>query len=86
MIVVVDASVAVKWFLPEPFSEAAARLLDASCELVAPDLMRLEVGSAFLKALRRGVIGSSDAAGALMRLSDPLVRFEPTAPYVEDAF
>ena len=37
--VVVDASVAVKWFLPEIHSEAALRYLDGDYERVAPDLL-----------------------------------------------
>ncbi|OHC81211.1 MAG: hypothetical protein A3G73_01560 [Rhodospirillales bacterium RIFCSPLOWO2_12_FULL_67_15] len=54
MIVVVDASVAAMWFLPEPHSESAALLLDAKCELIAPDLMRLEVANALAQAARAG--------------------------------
>ena len=86
MIVVVDASVAAMWFLPEPHSESAALLLDAKCELIAPDLMRLEVANALLKAARRGVIDFADAVAALTRLSAPSVRFERAGPYVEPAF
>ena len=86
MIVVVDASVAAMWFLPEPDSESAALLLDAKCELIAPDLMRLEVANALLKATRRGAIDSMDAAAALARLSAPSVRFERAGPYAEPAF
>jgi predicted nucleic acid-binding protein len=40
---VVDASVAVKWYLEEPESEAALILLDGSFELHAPDLIYVEV-------------------------------------------
>ena len=82
MIVVVDASVAAMWFLPEPHSESAALLLDAKCELIAPDLMRLEVASAFLKAARRGAIDFADAVAGLA----PSVRFERSGPYAEPAF
>lgn len=86
MIVVVDASVVAMWFLPEPRSEAAALLLDSPCEIVAPDLLRLEVANAFLKATRRGAIDSADAVAALARLAAPSVRFERSGPYAEAAF
>ena len=84
--IVVDASVAAMWFLPEPMSDAAARLLDADHELAAPDLLRLEVASALLKAVRRGAVAPADAAEALARLSVSPLRFEPAGIYAEPAF
>ena len=49
MILIVDANVAVMWFVPEPSSEAAAALLDSADELVAPDYVHVEVASALPK-------------------------------------
>ena len=50
---VVDASVAVKWFLPEPYQDKAKKLLrdfvNQDVQLLAPDLIVLEVGSALWK-------------------------------------
>lgn len=37
---VVDASVAVKWFVPEIHTDASLRLLDGNHELLAPDLCK----------------------------------------------
>jgi predicted nucleic acid-binding protein len=46
---VVDASVAAKWFLPEPHKENAERLLSGFLEekikLIGPDLLVVEVGN-----------------------------------------
>lgn len=53
---VVDASVAVKWLLPEIHSEDAERLLEKGVELSAPDLIRAEVGNIVWKRWRRGEI------------------------------
>jgi predicted nucleic acid-binding protein len=39
--VVVDASIAVKWFVSEIHSELAARLLDTEFIVSAPDLILL---------------------------------------------
>jgi predicted nucleic acid-binding protein len=36
---VVDASVAAKWYVPEIHSDAAVRLLDPEIVLLAPDLI-----------------------------------------------
>jgi predicted nucleic acid-binding protein len=51
-LVVVDASVVVKWFLTERWSEQARQLLDEPVGLVAPDLLFAEVGNAVWKRVR----------------------------------
>ncbi len=58
---VVDASVAAKWFLPEPDAPAALRLLDGSHRLVAPDLICAEVGNLVWKLHSRGALDKSEA-------------------------
>ncbi|MGH7961946.1 MAG: type II toxin-antitoxin system VapC family toxin [Candidatus Binatia bacterium] len=50
---VLDASVAVRWIVPEEGSEEAARLLDQPIAWIAPRLMLTEAAS----ALRRKVTG-----------------------------
>ncbi len=62
---VVDASVAVKWFLPEIHSDAARRLLQGNFELVAPDLIVSEFGNVLWKKARRGEISVATGAGIL---------------------
>jgi predicted nucleic acid-binding protein len=49
--IVVDASVAAKWFLPEKGSSAALALQEGPSQLAAPDLIRMEVAAAITKAL-----------------------------------
>lgn len=62
---VVDASVAVKWFLPEIHAEAAGRILKSKQLLLAPDLIWAEVGNAVWKKVRWGEITSAEAEGIL---------------------
>ena len=50
---VIDASVAVKWFLPEPHVHAARRVLKGKRTLLAPDLIWAEVGNVLWKRLQR---------------------------------
>jgi len=50
---VVDASVVVKWFVPEIHSDKARRLLDAPHEYVAPDLLFAETANTIWKKIRR---------------------------------
>ena len=85
MILIVDASVVVKWFVPEANSEAAAALLDSGDELVAPDTLRVEVASALLKALRRDAIDSAAALEALSLLTEGVIRIIPVAERVAKA-
>lgn len=43
---VVDASVAVKWVIPEVLSDAADRVRDGEDDILAPDLLLVEVANA----------------------------------------
>lgn len=57
--IVVDASVVVKWFVPEVGDAPAKALLAAADALVAPELARVEVASALIrKGLRQELVGA----------------------------
>jgi predicted nucleic acid-binding protein len=43
---VVDASIAVKWVIPEVLSEQADRIRDSDDDVLAPDLLLVEVANA----------------------------------------
>lgn len=58
--IVIDASVAVKWFLPEEGSEPALKLLEGPQELAAPELIRLEVAAAITRRVRLGQLSAND--------------------------
>ena len=55
---VVDASVVIKWFLPEIHSAAARRLLEYDHHYFAPDLLFAETSSAVWKKVRRGELSA----------------------------
>lgn len=61
MSLVVDASVALKWFLPEPDSALAEDLLAGTTALLAPTLIVSEMCNAVWKRLRRGEITAAHA-------------------------
>jgi predicted nucleic acid-binding protein len=63
--VVVDASVVIKWLVPEIHSEAAGRLLDGERELWAPDLLWAEVGNVVWKKWRLGELPAPTAVALL---------------------
>jgi predicted nucleic acid-binding protein len=50
--IVIDASVAAKWFLPEVGSAAAVDLQEGHDQLIAPDLIRMEVAGSITRRVR----------------------------------
>jgi predicted nucleic acid-binding protein len=63
--IVIDASVAVKWLLPEPGDAAAQELLASEERLVAPSLIRTEVAAALARRARFREIEPRDAETAM---------------------
>jgi len=85
MPIVVDASVAFKWFVPESGGDAALALLDEDEPLWAPDLVLVELGNALFTRLR-SVSGGRDAAiAAIARTSQIYSFLAPTSEFVRRA-
>jgi predicted nucleic acid-binding protein len=74
--VVVDASIAVKWYTDHPDSSDAIAVL-ASSGCYAPSLIYLEVGNALRRYVQNGDLPASDALLALNELSKCLETTEP---------
>lgn len=64
---VVDASVAVKWFMPQDHSDRALALRTAGYQLIAPDLIYAEFANALWKYARAGDLSTDDALGIVHR-------------------
>ncbi len=62
---VIDASILVKLFFEESHSDASFRHVRRADELLAPELLWVEVANVVWKRHRRGEIGAADAAGVL---------------------
>lgn len=69
MTVVIDASVALKWFVEEQGTPQAAALLAGEDLLIAPDLIVAEVANAGWKAVRAGTMLPEQHDHAAARLS-----------------
>jgi predicted nucleic acid-binding protein len=66
---VVDASVAAQWYFPEEHTEVAESLLEiAKIELVAPDLLHVEMAALVRERVRRGEIEPGTAERILEAL------------------
>jgi predicted nucleic acid-binding protein len=68
MNLIVDASVAVKWFAPEPGSDRARMLGGAQNSLMAPDIVVAEVGNALWKKCARRLFAPEEAIAAMHSL------------------
>ena len=76
---VIDSSVVVKWFLPEPSRPEAVRLLrsyrEQKLQLIAPTLLMTEVSNVFCRIFRRGELSASEASVAyrLLKINSPFL-------------
>jgi predicted nucleic acid-binding protein len=82
---VVDASVVLKWFVPEIHSDAARRLLSATHEFLSPDLLFPEVGNVIWKKVRRGELTASDGQKLAADISRVAVETVATRGLMVDA-
>jgi predicted nucleic acid-binding protein len=83
---VVDASVALKWVLPEDHSESAARLLVEGLELWAPDLVWSELGNILWKKWRREEIPGERVPTFLRVLQSFPVQIHPSEELLDEAW
>ena len=85
MTLIVDASVALKWFLDEEGRDEADALLGGE-PLTAPDFLLLECGNTFAVKARRGQLDAAATRDYLVTLRHELgVRFRPSEPYMVTA-
>lgn len=65
---VIDASVAIKWFVPEIHSDAALRAQRRGTHLHSPAFMVLELGNVLAKKIRRNELTPEDGETILREL------------------
>ena len=68
---VVDASVAIKWFIPEIHSDAALRTQHRETLLHVPAFMVLELGNVLAKKIRRNELTPRDGEMIFRELKRP---------------
>lgn len=66
----VDASVAVKWFIPEALSGEAAAWLGADSELFVPELFFAEIPNVLWKKVVRRELSENEARRAHQRIAE----------------
>lgn len=66
---VLDASIAIKWFVPEIYSDLAVRLLVSNHTFLVPDFFFAEVANVLWKRVRRGEDTAENARQTLADLN-----------------
>jgi predicted nucleic acid-binding protein len=82
---VVDASVVVKWFVPEIHSEKARRLLAAPHEYIAPDLLFAETTNTIWKKIRRRELTAEEGQRLVADMGEIAVDTVSCRALAEDA-
>jgi predicted nucleic acid-binding protein len=83
--IVVDASIVLKWFIPEIDSERAAAVLNHGDQFVVPDLLFAEVANALRVKMRRGELGGREARAILKALHTVPFVVEPSLSHIQPA-
>jgi predicted nucleic acid-binding protein len=86
MIIVIDASVAAKWFFQEEHSDAALDLLGNPFDLKAPDFLYLELESLLCKRTRRKELSIEEALEMDIEIRSMPISSYPLAELRERAF
>ncbi|QQS31688.1 MAG: type II toxin-antitoxin system VapC family toxin [Acidobacteriota bacterium] len=83
---VVDASVAVKWYVPETLNHQADTLLTQSDVLYAPDLVIPEFGNIIWKKIRRSELTEGEGTAIVKAFSRSGLRIRAHRPVAHSAF
>ena len=79
--VVVDSSVVIKWFVTEPLTPEAQRVLDGyqagTLTLMAPDLLAAEIGNVVWKKYRLHGLAQEDAEQIIAAFRELRIEFVP---------
>lgn len=86
MSVVVDASVAAQWVVLQEHTDTARTLLQSRHELVAVDLIRVEVFNTLLRAVRTKRLEAKAADMSVQFFERVPLRLLPTSNYASEAF
>ena len=87
---IVDSSVAVKWFVPEPYSTEARRILDGyqagTLSFLAPDLINAEFGNIIWKKHLYQGLESADAQVVIDEFRKITFTLTSTGNLLEEAY
>ena|SRR5215467_9682917 len=87
---VIDSSVAIKWFVPEPYSNEARRILDGyqngALKFLAPDLIHAEFGNIVWKKQMFQGLAADDAEKIIAEFGKLSFAITPTESLLGEAY
>lgn len=86
MNLVIDASVAVKWYVPEIYEEESGKVLSCGKSLHAPELILPEFCNIIWKKVRTGSLSSESGRRIVSAFSRVNVRIHPHQKLLQAAF
>ncbi|MBA3631849.1 MAG: type II toxin-antitoxin system VapC family toxin [Acidobacteria bacterium] len=86
MIIVSDASVAVKWYAAEIYTAEAEKILDGTYEIHAPELIMPEFGSIIWKKFRRNDLTEKEVDTIITAFSRQNIIFHSHKLLLKSAF
>jgi predicted nucleic acid-binding protein len=86
MIYVVDASVAIKWYVPEIYEQEATNLLQGNHVFHAPELIYPEFSNILWKKVRRGEITSAEGQRIIAAFAQKNLIPHPHQPLIKSAY
>lgn len=86
IVVMVDSSVVVKWFVPEVYEAEALRVRDGSTPLHDQNSLKVEVGNILWKKLLRGELTRAGADDILAQLPRQAITRHDSTGLLNEAF
>lgn len=83
--VIVDASVAIKWFVSEEQAELAEAILNCGLRIHAPGLLELEAANGLWKKSRKSAFPLADVVPSVLRLKQLVDQWHGDAGLIEAA-
>lgn len=86
MILVIDANVGLKWFIEEPRSPAARKILDKGASFIAPDIFIPEICNVVWKKVKNQEITAKQGEAIVTNVPMVLDRIVPSSEVAGRAF
>jgi len=83
---VIDANVGVKWFIEEPRSSPARKILEKGSSFIAPDIFITEICNVVWKKVRRQEITAEQGQAIISNMPTVLDYFVPSSDLANRAF
>jgi len=86
MIYVVDASLSIKWYVPEIYDREADKILNGGHQLHAPELILPELSNIVWKKTRKGELTEQKGEAIVSAFANAQIKFHPHKNLIASAF